>query len=71
MYLMLDKCVDELSPIVVAYDARLSFFQGRMREMKTSFPNVWLDEISVVKMELMDFFANGAPLEWRNQTHPG
>eukprot|EP00746_Dinoflagellata_sp_MGD_P024607 gnl/MRDRNA2_/MRDRNA2_157804_c0_seq1.p1 gnl/MRDRNA2_/MRDRNA2_157804_c0~~gnl/MRDRNA2_/MRDRNA2_157804_c0_seq1.p1 ORF type:complete len:588 (-),score=103.41 gnl/MRDRNA2_/MRDRNA2_157804_c0_seq1:155-1918(-) len=62
MYMVLDKCVDELSPIVEAYDARLSFFQARMRVMKTKFPRKWLDEISAVKMELMDFMRTVRPL---------
>eukprot|EP00746_Dinoflagellata_sp_MGD_P163360 gnl/MRDRNA2_/MRDRNA2_91342_c0_seq1.p1 gnl/MRDRNA2_/MRDRNA2_91342_c0~~gnl/MRDRNA2_/MRDRNA2_91342_c0_seq1.p1 ORF type:complete len:592 (+),score=106.78 gnl/MRDRNA2_/MRDRNA2_91342_c0_seq1:55-1776(+) len=62
MYLVLDKCVDELMPIIMAYDARLTFFQNRLKKLKTSFPSAWLDEISAIKLELMDFQRTVRPL---------
>lgn len=62
LYSIIDRCVDELSPIVAAYTYRLKHFQRELKRMGSRFPRAWLDETAAIKLELKDIQRTVRPL---------
>ena len=54
VFTIIDKCVDGYLPLVAAYRNRLSFFQMSVRHKRSGLPPEQLEEISVIRMELVD-----------------
>eukprot|EP01065_Artemidia_motanka_P051866 TRINITY_DN9213_c0_g1_i2.p1 TRINITY_DN9213_c0_g1~~TRINITY_DN9213_c0_g1_i2.p1 ORF type:complete len:794 (+),score=130.25 TRINITY_DN9213_c0_g1_i2:41-2422(+) len=62
LYEFLDRCVNELHPITVAYRFRLVYFRQVMSQEKHSFSVDSLNEISEISLELMELLRVIRPL---------
>eukprot|EP00755_Sulcionema_specki_P014195 Sspe_Gene.56035::Locus_30829_Transcript_2_2_Confidence_0.400_Length_5241::g.56035::m.56035/K03284/corA; magnesium transporter len=63
MHTILSRFVDECQPIISAYRERLFFFLGKLRQRRTAFSPSWLEEISRVRMELIDLHRLVRPIK--------
>ena len=61
-YTLLDKAVDELFPIVVAYRRRLRWFKVKIATEKTRFRKGKLQEVSRIKLELNECHRTTRPI---------